>query len=250
MNNNVKIIFIGAGPVGLWTAIQIKLRDPSISIEMLEKYLEYKRDHTLHVSRTSLISTVNNKDFQKLIHELVGDVKVNEMELKLLNFAKKIGIKIRYEEVKDLDHLESQYPSVNYIIGSDGSHSLVRKIKFGDDFDVNFNMKYIVDVKYEVEGDGESLSWFDWTSTMSKCDYYIKESIYKLKYENRSRVTLRIFIDQDTYKKITENGNCTFKNPSILVISEIEPHNFFIQYRHGLMQNKNFLMKSNILSQK
>jgi len=32
------IIFIGAGPVGLWTAIQIKLLKPNLEIIMFEKY--------------------------------------------------------------------------------------------------------------------------------------------------------------------------------------------------------------------
>ena len=33
---NPDIIFIGAGPVGLWTAIQIRLLNPAVEIKMFE----------------------------------------------------------------------------------------------------------------------------------------------------------------------------------------------------------------------
>lgn len=37
------INFVGAGPVGLFTAIQAKLYNPDLNILMLEKYTEYQR---------------------------------------------------------------------------------------------------------------------------------------------------------------------------------------------------------------
>ena len=48
------IAIIGAGPVGLWTAIQIKKRSPDAQVTLFERYDEYKRHHVVSVQRSSL----------------------------------------------------------------------------------------------------------------------------------------------------------------------------------------------------
>lgn len=48
------VVFVGAGPVGLWTAVQIKILCPWASILMLEKYAEYQRKHVLLLDKASL----------------------------------------------------------------------------------------------------------------------------------------------------------------------------------------------------
>ncbi len=47
------VVFVGAGPVGLWTAVQLKLASPQTNVLMLEKYIEYQRSHVLKVDPAS-----------------------------------------------------------------------------------------------------------------------------------------------------------------------------------------------------
>jgi 2-polyprenyl-6-methoxyphenol hydroxylase-like FAD-dependent oxidoreductase len=48
------IVIVGGGPVGLWTAIQLKKRCPESHIVVYEKYLSYRRSHVLSIDRNSL----------------------------------------------------------------------------------------------------------------------------------------------------------------------------------------------------
>ncbi len=47
------VVFVGAGPVGLWTAVQLKLASPQTKVLMLEKYTAYQRSHVLQVDQAS-----------------------------------------------------------------------------------------------------------------------------------------------------------------------------------------------------
>ncbi len=52
--------------------------------------------------------------------------------------------------------LITEFPSAKMIVGSDGSHSVVRKQVFGNKMDVYESLQYIVDIKYEIYGKGNS----------------------------------------------------------------------------------------------
>lgn len=49
------IVFVGAGPVGLWTAIQAKKRNPQAQIQVYERYTEYQRSHVLRLEHFSML---------------------------------------------------------------------------------------------------------------------------------------------------------------------------------------------------
>src|SRR4051794_27571662 len=55
------VVFVGAGPVGLWTAIQLKILQPKLNILMLEKYEKYQRNHVLRVSPASFKHSVKDE---------------------------------------------------------------------------------------------------------------------------------------------------------------------------------------------
>src|SRR5207253_6627773 len=170
------------------------LLDPSLDICLYERHPIYRRDQTLHVARTSLFGTVKHPAFQTMIKKFVGKIKIKDLETQLLNFAKAIGIRIVYREITDCQALAREFPNAKCIIGSDGSHSLVRKQIFGDHFDVQYNLRYFVEVRYHVQKAG-SLPWTDWALAQSHCQYFVKES-----YDEKGKVTLRMFIDEPTYE--------------------------------------------------
>ena len=49
-------------------------------------------------------------------------------------------------------------PRAKVIVGSDGSHSVVRKQIFGEQFSIYESLQYIVDIKYEIDGEGSKVS--------------------------------------------------------------------------------------------
>src|SRR6478672_8952045 len=104
------IIFIGAGPVGLFTAIQTKLYDPNLDVVMFEKHAEYQRKHVLLIDKTSYVGSHQDQRFQEILAELIGPVRTNKLEEQLLSFAHSIGITIEYNNITSVKELIEKYP--------------------------------------------------------------------------------------------------------------------------------------------
>jgi cation diffusion facilitator CzcD-associated flavoprotein CzcO len=51
-----RIVIVGAGPIGLWTALQIKDKLPEEEITILEKNELYERRHHLRIEASSVPS--------------------------------------------------------------------------------------------------------------------------------------------------------------------------------------------------
>ncbi|MDP0562185.1 MAG: hypothetical protein QS721_07635 [Candidatus Endonucleobacter sp. (ex Gigantidas childressi)] len=47
--HSLKVVIVGAGPIGFSTAIQIKLKTPDANVVMFEKYQDYARSHVLQI---------------------------------------------------------------------------------------------------------------------------------------------------------------------------------------------------------
>jgi len=56
-------VVIGAGPVGLFVALQLKTRCPQMHVLCLEKYTEYQRKHVLNIEAASFKATQNSSGF-------------------------------------------------------------------------------------------------------------------------------------------------------------------------------------------
>lgn len=206
------IIFIGAGPVGLFTAIQVKLQNPELNILMFEKYAEYQRKHVLIIDPESYKNTHRDVRFQRIISELHGAVRTSVLEEKLLNFAREIGIEIQYEIITSADSILVRYPSTSVIVGSDGSHSMIRQQIFGEHLDTYEDLQYIVEIKYEVEGTARQLNLLhEYLPAITQTNHLITEHVGKEK-DGRTPVSMRIFVDKGTFDALKAQG-VTFKNP-------------------------------------
>lgn len=234
------ILFVGAGPVGLLAAIQMKLHDPKSFILMLEKYKDYQRKHPLILNKDSFVDTHKDPEFQALINSLPKTIRTNELEEILLEFARKIGIEIEYTNVTDCNELAKKYSS-KIIIGADGAHSIVRKQIFNDEYQIKKTLQYICEIKYEVEGKTRYLNTItEGIPALSYANHLISEFVGKEK-EGKTPVSIRIFIDEETYKKMQE---ATFKNPYNLkdkakIESELyESINAWVTARRDFAQEK------------
>jgi 2-polyprenyl-6-methoxyphenol hydroxylase-like FAD-dependent oxidoreductase len=213
------VIFIGAGPVGLFAAIQTKLFCPNLKIRMCEKYEEYQRNHVLHVDKKSYKGSHPNPQFQAILNQLVGTVPTKVIEEKLLTFAKELGIEIQYQHILSTQELAEANPETSVIVGSDGSHSLVRKEVFGDKKIVQEDLQYTAEIKYTVRGHSRKMHLqMEFFPTLSLIQYFVSEHVGK-EQEGTSQVSIRFFIDQTTFKEMQHLG-ISFKTPLTLLKAE------------------------------
>ncbi len=76
-------------------------------------------------------------------------IRTNDLEGLLKEFALRIGIRIVYEQVTSIKALLDKEPGVNVLVGSDGSHSIVRKEVF-EDKKKEECLQYAVELKCEL----------------------------------------------------------------------------------------------------
>ena len=123
------VVFVGAGPVGLASAIQIKLfRTHTTQIVLYEKHPVYQHaHHTVYLRQSAFAHSpvVTNLQFHQLVCSFPTIVKTSEVETKLRNFAVSLGIDIKYESLVDCKSVSERHPTAKVIVGSDGSHSMV-----------------------------------------------------------------------------------------------------------------------------
>jgi len=205
-------IFVGAGPVGLWTGIQLKIRQPDADILFIERHEVYKRNHTLRINKSSYAGRVVDPELEKLVKELNGHVRNSYLENRLLGLAKEIGIRINYKKVTGVSELISEFPDTQFIIGSDGSHSMVRKSIVGETLGFQRDLKYIVDIKYEVKGQAMRASYLNEYPTTKIMNHLATEYVGR-SMDGVTPVTLRLFVDRDTFMSLSGS---TFANPYIL----------------------------------
>ena len=222
--HNPDILVIGAGPVGLWTAVQIKLLLPQVNILILDKHLVYVRNHLLRITKSSLKEIHGDKlmnDFRKFAVKLTGKIRTNDLERALWGEAERLGIKKEIMEVKEISKLKQLFPNVKIIIGCDGSHSLVRKNVFNDKLSVKETIEHVVFVKYDAQGKAETLNPMESYAGLKMINHLVYETTGK-QVDNQSPVTLQIKIDADAYKTM---GDCKFKTPYLLPRdqSKVEP---------------------------
>src|SRR3990167_1807993 len=205
-----RVIFVGAGPVGLMTAIQTKLYYPDLPLLMIEKHAEYKRSHSLFIESSSFKGSHPNEDFQKFISRLPSKIRTNELEDLLLNYARKLGIDIIYKEINDCRALQYEYPSAEIIIGADGSHSKVHEQIFNQEYQLKKTLRYIAEVKYDVLGSTRAMPVLgEGSLALQYAKHPIVEFIGK-ESEGKTSVAIRIFIDEETYDAMKM---ATFKAP-------------------------------------
>ena len=222
------VVVVGGGPIGLWTAVQIKASSEK-QVLVAEKYTDYKRtDIHLKISAASLKGLPNLKSLdplKKLTKEW-GDktVPIKTLEEELVKCAHALGIQILKGHIIDPKTLHQDYPTAKVFIGADGAKSSVRKEIFQDEHKFNTPLQYIVQVQYKIKQENHEKkiknNAFDTSiqSVKKAKEKYLQQKfaghliteIIKPLENKESLVTLRIFVDESLYK---EMAGATFSNP-------------------------------------
>jgi 2-polyprenyl-6-methoxyphenol hydroxylase-like FAD-dependent oxidoreductase len=208
------VVLVGAGPVGLWTAVQIKVMRPELSVLLLEKHAEYQRSHVLRVSASSFVLAPADARVRALVAGVPAVIRTNDLEDRLLRLAHELRVRIEIRAVASVDEVLCDFPSARVVIGSDGARSIVRRSAFGDALAVNRVLQSIVDLKYEVEGGGaEPLSKLaEAYPTIKLMGYAAEEHIGQAR-DGRCPVTLRLVVRESDANALED---ATFKTPFAL----------------------------------
>ncbi len=223
------IVFVGGGPVGLWTAIQAKKNNAALDITVYERYPEYQRSHVLRLEHVSLLlwaKMKNDTAEAAFIEDVTGKKKLsqvfaksatagavyiatNDLENALKDYAAKLGINVVYKKIESPDEAEALHPECCLFVAADGAHSKMREAVFGKDILDETTLQHIVEMKYKADGKAGRLTMAETLKTAK----LVKSQIFE--YVGRERngetpVTLRFFVDDDTYAKMPE---ATFKKP-------------------------------------
>ena len=152
------IIFIGAGPIGLLGAIQLKLQCPDKNILMFEKYQEPVRTHSMYVDHDSFAGMDRSNGFGKLLDDISSKIQISDLEKTLRQYAAQIGIHIDYNEITDFKELQQQYPDTHYFVGSGGLRGIIHPQVFNNENQINEPLRYAIEVKYKANGKTRKLN--------------------------------------------------------------------------------------------
>jgi len=214
------VVITGGGPVGLWTAIQTKLRTGK-NVVVLEKYMQYQRSNIyLNVDPSSLTGIPEDIELKEITEGWSKKrVAISKMEDALAKKATKLGIKILRGFNANPKELPTIFPHAHVFIGADGARSVTRKELFNDEMQFRTPHQYIAQIKYTVqdspdEAAGSSYQKLDsfisnWKVT-TILNRFVNPTI-KRKPDGSVEVTLQIFIGKNTYDRIKGH---TFKAPA------------------------------------
>lgn len=220
-------IIVGAGPVGLWTALQLHKRNPSWKILMYERHTTYQRSHVLRLDHWSLLlygRNSKNPREKQFFQEITGKnlsgimknaasslyIRTNDLEAALKSYALDSGITIENLHIKDPQELMAMHPACKYFIAADGAHSPMRNALLGQESLSTHPLQYIVEIKYQAKG---SVTKLELLNNHLKINQVMKHMAFEYVGKEKNGVTpvtLRFFVDKKTYEAIP---NATFKDP-------------------------------------
>ncbi len=231
------VVIVGAGPVGLWVAIQIKKRNPEMAVQIYERHKVYQRSHVLRLNLASL-GFYSKKKSDEIETEFYQDVTgksaagvwmgalrakaavlgTNVLEGALKKYAQALGVNIAYEKIETPEDAIARHPECKKFVAADGAKSPLRKKLLGDN-DVKQNyLQHVVEVKYTANKDAKGLSLLDRFKThklMSDetISFEILGSRKKVEGEDADsrRITVHFYTSEDLWKRVPDDAG--FKTP-------------------------------------
>lgn len=227
------IVIVGGGPVGLWTAIQIKKRRPGLDVQVYERYEEYQRSHILKLEHASLMyysktrRDTAEQDFWKEVtgkrvasladeFQVAADsvfIRTHDLEKALKHYAGTLGVKVAYETIGDPSALMAKHPECTRFIAADGAHSKMRRALLGDNAVEDYPLQHVVEIKYEAKGRARRLKALKEGYRTNKLLSHMAFEYVGKEKAGKTPVTLRFFLDKDTYDALPQ---ASFKDPLTL----------------------------------
>lgn len=205
----VNTVVVGAGPIGLLTAIALKTLHPDRNIVILEKYESYQRKHVLIVQAELLESFIRvvgikNPKLQTLVTQLQQEphIRTSELQTMLEDIAKELGIVKKIKTVTNKRDIEISYPNVKWIIGADGTKSVISNLYFGRENQEKTAFDYTLQIRLETPGSAKS-------STVQMIDLMLNTGILANEYvggydsaKGCASVTTQCIISKESYDQL------------------------------------------------
>jgi 2-polyprenyl-6-methoxyphenol hydroxylase-like FAD-dependent oxidoreductase len=224
------VVIVGAGPVGLWTAIQLKKRRPNLDVQLYERHEEYQRSHVLRLKHLSMLLygknsldpheqafhvEVTGKNLAKLFQSVAGSVfiRTNDLEQALKTYAQALGVRVAYERVDSPQSLMEEHSGCKIFVAADGAHSRMRAALLGDEAVRDYPLQYVAEIKYQANGPAGQLDFFNDQYKANKLLSHMAFEYVGREKEGVTPVTLRFFVDRKIYDSLPD---ASFKNPVML----------------------------------
>lgn len=231
---DAKIVIVGGGPIGCWTALQAKKRNPNLNITCYERFPEYQRDHIMTIQRKSIVrwcakdagnDALRRKLFgaQATCSELCesstevdpsGKTTLpNLLDIRTIDFERIVkaeceaaGIKFKYKRIDSPQEVMDAHPDCVHFIAADGANSKMRTAIWGTDCLHRYDILPSLDFKYTAKGQPGYLL----KSTFDRLAHIGLENISRQGPDGCSDVNLRFVVSQEDYDTVPI---ATFKQP-------------------------------------
>jgi 2-polyprenyl-6-methoxyphenol hydroxylase-like FAD-dependent oxidoreductase len=237
----IDTIVVGAGPVGIGTALQLPGK-----VVIYERHTEYKRTHVLIIKYSTLRKFRGDLSLIRRLEEKGKVIKhtpprsdrlvirTNELQQVLKEAAIKKGIEIRYQTINSVKEL----PPCKLVVVADGARSRLRQELLGDDnLSYNRNFQHVVEFKYESMTPSDYFSIFNMQMIANNCRYFITEHVGKPNDNDITPITLRFFVDRQCYEELGEASFLHPRSPNDPTIPSSLAYclNFCLNARHHLL---------------
>lgn len=227
------IVIVGGGPVGLWTAVQLKKRMPGAQIRVYERHTVYQRSHVLRLDHWSLMlyaSSAHDSPEKSFVREVTGKslsgmkaqfakslyIRTNDLEAALSRYAQALGIEVTLQKIEGTRHAEQLHPECYLFLAADGAHSPLRTDLFGEDCLDYDALQHVVEVKCEEDAGDAARALKLGTGQLWKLNktlgHTAAEYVGKQR-DGKAPVTLRLFLEKDEYAELPA---MSFKSPASL----------------------------------
>lgn len=215
IHKSADIGIIGAGPVGLWTAIQLKIRNPNANIVVFEQHADYKRKHVLIINPDSLKGIPDHPELKAFVQMVKKTNKLSTVviENSLKKIAEDVGVNIIHKKITNPMNLKKTLPNVKIVIGSDGAHSITRNTVFEGKEKERKTLTYLAEVKYMVDGKARPQFKLVHSALRSTAHDYVTEHVGSPNGKGKSPVTLRMVISKEEFDTLRKSGKGTFAKP-------------------------------------
>jgi 2-polyprenyl-6-methoxyphenol hydroxylase-like FAD-dependent oxidoreductase len=241
--NVADIVVVGAGPVGLWSAIQLKKRLPGAQVRVYERHVAYQRAHVLRLDHWSLLlyaAADGSPAEQCFVQEVTGKsltamrtrfaeslyIRTNEFEAALQRYAQALGIELRHVRIDGTRHARDLHPECSLFIAADGAHSALRTELFGSEALASTTLQHVLELKCEERVEARVDTRADVHAGQAAPRlatsqlWQLNRSLHHTASEHVGRVrdgmapvTLRLFLDAATYRQLPA---MSFKAPYLL----------------------------------
>jgi 2-polyprenyl-6-methoxyphenol hydroxylase-like FAD-dependent oxidoreductase len=215
------IVIVGGGPIGLWTAIQLKKRRPAQAVRVYERHMVYQRSHVLRLDHWSMMlyaASARNPAETRFVKEVTGKnvsglhtlparslyIRTNDFEVALQRYARDLGVDICVERIAGACDVQARHPECALFIAADGAHSPLRGELFGADAFESTTLQHLVEMKCEERTAGGPVPRLDATQMLrlnrGMCHpaaEYVGRTM-----DGVAPITLRLFLSAAEYARL------------------------------------------------